>query len=79
MGCDAVMIYLFQRQLPAYRIPMLRYLNEELSGDLIVFTSMPNIPRDSVNELGFAVRAVPQKDFMGASFSLQDVTNLHRE
>ena len=76
MGCDAVMIYLFQRQLPAYRIPMLRYLNEELSGDLIVFTSMPNIPRDSVNELGFAVRAVPQKDFMGASFSLQDVTKV---
>ena len=35
-----------------------------------------DLPRNSVNKLGFAVRAVPQKDFMGASFSLQDVTKV---
>ena len=70
------MIYIFQRQLPAYRIAMFRYLSEELSGDFIVYTSSSNIPVRSCDSLGFAVKAVDQKDFMGANFSFQGVTKV---
>ena len=67
------MIYIFQRQLPAYRIAMFRYLSEELSGDFIVYTSSSNIPVRSCDSLGFAVKAVDQKDFWRGNLTWQDV------
>ena len=67
------MIYIFQRQLPAYRIAMFRYLSEELSGDLIVYTSSSNIAVHSCDNLGFAVKAVSQKDFWGGNLTWQNV------
>lgn len=70
------MIYLFQRQIPEYRIPLFRHLSEELSGNLIVSTALSNITRLDKHKLGFNVTPVSQKEFRGGSFSWQGVTKI---